>query len=87
MGTLTARIKNDSAVRVSLSCKLSPDIFLQPFSYLGSARRVFIVSTFYLLGGCPFYGRPLSVMQYPTRESSPSDSVVVDSVPVNGDVT
>ena len=39
------------------------------------------------LGGCLFNGRLLSVMQYPTRESSPSDSVVVDSVPVNGDVT
>ena len=39
------------------------------------------------LVGCPFNGRPLSVMQYPTRESSPSDRVVVDSVPVNGDVT
>ena len=43
--------------------------------------------SFEVLGGCPFNGRPLSVMQYPTRESSPSDSVVVDSVPVNGDVT
>ena len=41
------------------------------------------------LGGCPFNGRPLSVMQYPTRESTPSDSVesLVDSALVNGDVT
>ena len=41
----------------------------------------------YLQCGCPFNGRPLSVMQYSTCESSPSDSVVVDSVPVHGDVT